>query len=365
MHDPLAVQGSSWQGRRSRRSFHGTVPHHSDIIQGHPALTSAAGILIPELRTCAVGDQTRLRREGFSAGRRRARLRPKGEHYTVISDCGYGLTPALILRSSGSVIFYVLSLCLSKLSVACLLQRFSAVPKGLLVLRVLTAAVVCFGVIGLLVTGLRQELAKPWRYSVNTAESNWQRWLAVEVLGGVLEGIFLLPPMLLVWRLQMDQRTKITVILAFAFRAPVIALAVLRLVSIRYCQADNFSYTYSWAEFWPQLELHYSLVAATIPCLRIFLKGWNTSFLNLTLLQVDETAYAEHRASKGSYPLQTVNSSKAQSSSKRSSGRADGVNRITSAIVSEGGPWVWAGRRVESLSSVDGGPEGDAASYSS
>lgn len=40
--------------------------------------------------------------------------------------------------------------------------------------------------------------------------------------------------------------------------------------------------------------MHLNTIAATVPCLRIFLKGWNTGSLGLTLEDLDHEEYAKH-----------------------------------------------------------------------
>jgi hypothetical protein len=40
---------------------------------------------------------------------------------------------------------------------------------------------------------------------------------------------------------------------------------------------------------WAQLEMHLSIITATIPCLRIFLKSFNTGYFGMALGQLDPT----------------------------------------------------------------------------
>lgn len=192
-----------------------------------------------------------------------------------------------------SDLFYVISLCWSKLSVACLFRRFSAQPERIRNFSIFIYAVCVYGVVGLLITALRENILHPWRYNEETAQSNLDRWIAFGVMGAVLDVIALVCPFYLIWGIQIDRRSKARVVLAFASRAPAIVFTVLRLVSISRLSGNDFTWTYVTPEVYTQLELHYSLIAATIPCLRIFLKAWNTSFLAMGLEDLDEQAYVE------------------------------------------------------------------------
>lgn len=46
-----------------------------------------------------------------------------------------------------------------------------------------------------------------------------------------------------------------------------------------------------------QLEMHFSVIATTLPCLRLFLRAWNTSFMDMRLQELDPQAY-EQRTSR-------------------------------------------------------------------
>lgn len=207
-----------------------------------------------------------------------------------------------------SDLFYVLSLCFSKLSVAWLLRRFSAAPERIRAFQAFIIAVGVYGLVGLLITALRQNVLHPWQYDASSAGTNLQRWVALGVMGIVLDIIGMLSPLYLIWDIQMNRRTKAMVVFAFAFRAPTIAFTALRLVALFRVTGNDFTWEYVTPEVYTQLEMHYSLIAATIPCLRIFLKAWNTSFLAMTLEDMDEQAFVQR-----TYPMSFIGGSKVSS----------------------------------------------------
>lgn len=153
------------------------------------------------------------------------------------------------------------------------------------------------GAIGLMITALQRNVLRPWHHTADNWQSKLNRWIAFGVMGILLDIVALVSPIYLVWDIQMDRRTKSTVVLAFAFRAPTIAFTVLRLVALSTLSGHDFTWAYVVPEIYTQLEMHYSLIAATIPCLRIFLKAWHTRFLNMALEELDEQAYVERRCS--------------------------------------------------------------------
>lgn len=60
--------------------------------------------------------------------------------------------------------------------------------------------------------------------------------------------------------------------------------------------------------------MHLSLIAATIPCMHVFLKNFNTGYLGTTADQVDITATMAATKGSNSYALSTVRSRHTQNS---------------------------------------------------
>ncbi|KAJ9633682.1 hypothetical protein H2201_008953 [Coniosporium apollinis] len=105
------------------------------------------------------------------------------------------------------------------------------------------------------------------------------RWKAVVALDVATELLFVLLPIYLVWGLQMAHSLKFRVVLGFAFRIPVAAFALAFLDAITtYHDSQNIGVAYSAVIIWHQVELGYSLIAATIPCLKSFIKSFDTGF---------------------------------------------------------------------------------------
>ena len=108
----------------------------------------------------------------------------------------------------------------------------------------------------------------------------------------------------LVWALQMPRRLKATVILAFALRLPVIAASLARLADLgfAYGSAEPF-FDIVPAGIATQCALHYSLMAATIPCMKPFIISFNTSWGTTnprgTSYALDELSYGSRDRDRG------------------------------------------------------------------
>ena len=95
-------------------------------------------------------------------------------------------------------------------------------------------------------------------------------------------------PIYLVWDLQMSYWLKAMVLSAFAFRLPIIPLTIARIENLnRAGNSTDYTFDVVLAVVFAQVEMHYSLIAATIPCARPFLKALNTRYLATAADQVD------------------------------------------------------------------------------
>jgi hypothetical protein len=100
----------------------------------------------------------------------------------------------------------------------------------------------------------------------------------------------------LVWDLNMASKSKSLVITAFALRLFVIPVTIARLVTLKHVQYDDLSFSYSLPEVMTQLEMYCNLITTTLPCLRLFLTAWNTSFMDMRLEEIDHNAYRERKS---------------------------------------------------------------------
>ncbi|KAM0719561.1 hypothetical protein Q7P37_003691 [Cladosporium fusiforme] len=191
-------------------------------------------------------------------------------------------------------ILFVLSLWTGKISIAFLFTRLAKESNKSRLGWALTALTSVFGIISLFATAIRQNASQPWLYRASDVASNTSRWIAVGLMSIVIDVIVTGMAVYLVWNLNMQSKSKSLVITAFTLRLFVTPITIIRLVTLGEVSPDDFSFTYSLPEAMTQLEMYSSLVAATLPCLRLFLTAWNTSFMDMRLEEIDNNAYREH-----------------------------------------------------------------------
>lgn len=85
-------------------------------------------------------------------------------------------------------------------------------------------------------------------------------------------------------------------------------VCILRIVAFRTTLSDtaNISWRYAWLEMYTEIEMHFSLIAATIPCMHVFLKNFNTGYLGTTADQIDPTATMAGSKGSNSYVMSSM-----------------------------------------------------------
>lgn len=105
-------------------------------------------------------------------------------------------------------------------------------------------------------------------------------------------------------------------------RCSVAIITILRIVAFREIldNASDVSWRYVVLAIYTEIEMHYSLIAAHIPCMHVFLKNFNTGYLGTTADQVDITATMAATKGSNSYVLSTVRSRHTQNSDDQPGG---------------------------------------------
>lgn len=181
---------------------------------------------------------------------------------------------------------------------AFLFVRLSSTKDGSSkIYRYLIGVLAVLGIASVLVISFRENVSAPWLYPLS--EGTVDRWTAVGILGVLAETMLLGCAIAVVWNLQMSRKNKINIVSGFAMRFTTVIFIAVRLTYLRRASSgqDNFTLAYVLPEFLTQLEMHFSLVCATVPCLRIFLRSFNTGFNVMDLDHVDPSA--SRAATKG------------------------------------------------------------------
>lgn len=113
-------------------------------------------------------------------------------------------------------------------------------------------------------------------YEPQTCSGMTARWSIVIGTDAFLELAYVALSVALVVPLQMKAYIKFTVVAAFAFRIPCVVLSALHGVAIhRFITAEDHGLSIANRLLWQQVVIGYSLVSATIPTLKSFIRGYN------------------------------------------------------------------------------------------
>ncbi|KAF2402029.1 hypothetical protein EJ06DRAFT_474359 [Trichodelitschia bisporula] len=218
------------------------------------------------------------------------------------------------LRASSQSLFAsriasILSLCLSKCSVVCLIRRLFSddMQRHRLLCDInlgIMALWACSSIVALSVRCSPQDLLQP---RSGRCEDQLLRWRFIGVFDAVTEVMIVILSSGLVWRLQMRMGLKLRVVFAFVFRLPLVAVAILHIIYLsRTRPPADISMLIVPALICEQAELTYSLISATIPNLKGFLMSFDTSMMMDVSFKVQSsaqsTAPSERERERGREP---------------------------------------------------------------
>jgi hypothetical protein len=190
-------------------------------------------------------------------------------------------------------LLFLLSTWTGKLSISFLFIRLAQESNKTRLGWALVALTSTFGIISLISVAIRPDTIHPWLYQEGDVASVLARWIAIGVMGICTDIIVTGMSIYLVWDLNMASKSKSLVITAFTLRLLVAPVTIARLVTLSHVRHDDLSFSYSLPEAMTQLEMYCGLIATTLPCLRLFLTAWNTSFMDMRLEEIDHDAYRQ------------------------------------------------------------------------
>jgi hypothetical protein len=160
----------------------------------------------------------------------------------------------------------------------------------------------------------------------------YTRYQVVAITDALTDVLLVVVPSYLVWQLQMHVTLKMQVVAVFAFRLPLIPLSFLALTSWkRSLYSDNPGVDRSAAIIYQQSELCFSLIAGTVPCLKSFIRSFDTG----SGVKVGYTTYGHGSSGDNqgqSYRMQSLNKEgSATGSHNADTGDVKVINRIFTA----------------------------------
>jgi hypothetical protein len=193
-------------------------------------------------------------------------------------------------------LLFLISTWTGKLSVSFLFTRLAQESNKSRLGWALSVLISTFGLISFISVAVRPDTVEPWLYHEGDVGSVLARWIATGVVSILTDLIITGMSIYLVWNLNMVFKSKSLVITAFTLRLFVTPVTIARLVTLSHVRYDDLSFSYSTPEVMTQLEMYCNLIATTLPCLRLFLTAWNTSFMDMRLEEIDHDAYRERKS---------------------------------------------------------------------
>lgn len=187
-------------------------------------------------------------------------------------------------------VLYLVVIYLAKCSMIFLLHRITPDATQQQFLVVGLGGCGAFFFISTVLSLTRCGTSQPWLQYGRECGSMFAKWQAVAAFDILSELVLFLIPVSFLLGLQMKLDQKLKVVTAFALRLPIIAFALLRLYHLREeIQSDDPPLAGALVYVWQQVEMHYSLIATTLPCVTPFLSSVNTHFGALELQSLAET----------------------------------------------------------------------------
>ncbi|PGH16039.1 hypothetical protein AJ79_02019 [Helicocarpus griseus UAMH5409] len=214
--------------------------------------------------------------------------------------------PQLETSTYAGDILFVIAVTLSKCAVCLLIKRLTQTEKHQLVAYVILGASIIWGLASTLTISIRTPIDKPWRLLNKDPVNVLLRWRIVGALDILTELALSALSVFLVWSLQMPIRNKLIVVTAFSFRLSIVAPIIARinyLAALQTSDNHNLFFALVPATLCTQIELHLGLMAATIPCLKPFMRAANTGYMGFGGAFIERTHHDTN-----SYPLSSMKS---------------------------------------------------------
>ncbi|KAL2004969.1 hypothetical protein VTN00DRAFT_2819 [Thermoascus crustaceus] len=224
------------------------------------------------------------------------------------------LDPVRISKAEKAIyaadILFVIAHTAAKASVAFLLRRLGREKRYMRLCDGVLTIISLWGFASLLAIGLKCGLNHPWLLD-GQCKNVLLRWQLITAFDVVTEIGLLSVYVYLIWGLHMRWKGKVVVLIAFGSRVPVIIAAIARVIYLKSAlQSPDPPLNGVDASISTEVLLQYSLMAATIPCMKPFVIAFNTGWglgtkgnRNSHLRQSDNTGKEGSSSNRSSNPV--------------------------------------------------------------
>jgi len=233
---------------------------------------------------------------GYGLGQRGTLVGPK--HLDSVSKAVYSAD-----------LLYILALWISKEAMILLIRRLTPARQHHIACYIIGGIVSIWALASFFTVAIRCDTLAPW-LSRNTDQCSnlFNRWLGIEIVGLLIEGLILALATYIIFNLQMPLKTKFRALIAFMTRLPLIAPAILRLIFLRSgLDASDFTFGMTKATIATQAALHYTVMAASFAYLKPFLSIFDSNMgATIKLDTVVSTSHQLPFNNQGNYSLAPV-----------------------------------------------------------
>ncbi|KAL5114624.1 putative ATPase [Pleosporales sp. CAS-2024a] len=265
---------------------------------------------------------------------------------------------AMASSQLGNQVALYISLGISKMATNFLVQRLFTrdMRKEWVVCNIVTAVIAIWTIAAamLVSTGCTPTSIAP-QQPAQMCRAIDIRYKLVVVTDALIDLVLVLIPGYLTWRLHMSVKLKLQVIAVFALRLPLIVLAACSLKAwLGSLSAVNPGVDRTPAIVFQQVELCVSLLAATLPCLKSFIRSFDTgSGVKANIGSSNENGSSGRNGGSGqnhgqSYRMSPVKSTKTDSTNRSSFKGDNGDMRVSSRPFSTG----WSTAKVTRAASL-------------
>jgi hypothetical protein len=254
-------------------------------------------------------------------------------------------------------LLYILAICAAKCSMFLLVARLTRFKSQVMASHILTGLIILWGIAAVFAAAFQCGLPAPWDSRALSKCSSlvrhphvfvrqvltgpqFARWAAIEALSMFIEALICALAIWLVWSLQMAMSLKAIVVGAFMMRLLVIIPCTFRLVLLRKdIPSPDSTFSATNVAIVTQVAMHYTVMAATFPCMRSFLQAFDSGLGATTGLETGAYAngskYGTNR-SDSDYALKSIDKNGGNFRAKPEKYRADKVTSTTTTITAPG-----------------------------
>lgn len=201
------------------------------------------------------------------------------------SAISFGFGKALVLLTPEQIgaaekaVYYIVTDTLTKCTVALLIARIVFIKSRVQACYGVVAASCIWGFASFLAEAIRCTRYAPWTIVGDQCGNLLLSWQVITAFNILIEVALLMFPIWLVWGLRTNLSRKITVVVVFWLRLPVVVAAGLRIHFLAKSIGTSEPLLNAVIPFFcMNIEVHYSLMAATMPTLKPFVGAFNTGW---------------------------------------------------------------------------------------